>query len=179
MVKIVAVCTGNLCRSPVAALLLRHYLEGVASVSSAGTHALIGEPIPVTLLGLLRADGVDGDHHRARQLSLSDVEEADLVIALAAEHRRRIVREFPRVLRRTFLLDEIARAARANAELDGASLETRLATIPLALEAFRPRLAGAPVLDIPDPYGGSRDAYRHAYDAIAERARAISAWVAD
>jgi len=92
--KILLVCTGNICRSPLAAALLQRALtdrgiEGM-DVSSAGTGAWDGAPVSegAYLVGLER--GLDLSAHRARLLTRELIEEADLVLTMARHHRARV-----------------------------------------------------------------------------------------
>ena len=92
--KILLVCTGNICRSPLAAALLQRALaergiEGI-DVSSAGTGAWDGAPVSegAYLVGLER--GLDLSAHRARLLTRELIEEADLVLTMARHHRARV-----------------------------------------------------------------------------------------
>ncbi len=94
MRKILLVCTGNICRSPIAAALLQRALaerrvEGM-EVASAGTGAWDGAPVSegAYLVGLER--GLDLSSHRARLLTRELVEEADLVLTMARHHRARV-----------------------------------------------------------------------------------------
>ena len=92
--KILLVCTGNICRSPLAAALLQRALtdrgiEGM-DVSSAGTGAWDGAPVSegAYLVGLER--GLDLSAHRARLLTRELIEDADLVLTMARHHRARV-----------------------------------------------------------------------------------------
>jgi len=92
--KILLVCTGNICRSPLAAAWLQRALtergvEGM-DVSSAGTGAWDGAPVSegAYLVGLER--GLDLSAHRARLLTRELIEEADLVLTMARHHRARV-----------------------------------------------------------------------------------------
>src|SRR5881409_2069496 len=92
--RILLVCTGNICRSPLAAALLERALgeraaEGI-TVSSAGTGAWDGAPVSegAYLVGLER--GLDLSSHRARLLTRELVEEADLILTMARHHRARV-----------------------------------------------------------------------------------------
>ncbi|PYO28133.1 MAG: low molecular weight protein arginine phosphatase [Gemmatimonadetes bacterium] len=88
------VCTGNICRSPLAAALLERALSERGSegldVSSAGTGAWDGAPVSegAYLVGLER--GLDLSGHRARLLTRELVEGADLVLTMARHHRARV-----------------------------------------------------------------------------------------
>ncbi|TMG80394.1 MAG: low molecular weight phosphotyrosine protein phosphatase, partial [Betaproteobacteria bacterium] len=87
------VCTGNICRSPLAASLLERALteRGIeVTVSSAGTGAWDGAPASegAYLVGLER--GLDLSGHRARLLTRELVERADLILTMARHHRARV-----------------------------------------------------------------------------------------
>lgn len=183
--RILVVCTGNICRSPVGELLLRavfHELAPEASVevSSAGTHAVVDHPIQRDLAELLRADDVDPDDFRARQLTSAMAVQADLVIVATRAHRELIVRRTPGVLRRTFTIKEFARLALQIEADPPHGVEARLRW----LVAKAPLMRGhnpVPAIqdDIPDPYGGTDADYRAAYlsirDAIVPVARTLLA----
>jgi protein-tyrosine-phosphatase len=91
--NVLFVCTGNICRSPLAAALLVRGLkeQGVeVTVTSAGTGAWDGAPASegAYLVGLER--GLDLSGHRARLLSRDVVEQADLILTMARHHRARV-----------------------------------------------------------------------------------------
>jgi protein-tyrosine phosphatase len=171
------VCTGNICRSPAAALLLREYLGDLATVSSTGTYAMRGHGIPDEMLACLRADGIDGRDHSSSQFTDRAASESDLMIVMAAEHRRFAVAASPAVADRTFLMSEIATAARAGVELAGATAAERLANLPRAVRGFREGLTGRSPADVPDPYGLGQRAYDDSYAMIREAVIDIAKWV--
>ncbi|GIG53792.1 arsenate reductase/protein-tyrosine-phosphatase family protein [Demequina activiva] len=175
--RVLTVCTGNICRSPAAALLLEHYLGELVTTASAGTHALVGHGIPTSMRECLAGAGIDGSHHVAQMLTPAIAREHDIVIAMTAPQRIDIVRQTPGVLRRTFLLDELALAARAQMELAGETPRARLADVPHAIQRFRPQLAVRDVRDIPDPYGGSSALYEEVFEAIASSIEDLRSWI--
>ena len=92
--SVLFVCTGNICRSPLAEVLLRHALgdrgvEGI-DVSSAGTGAWDGAPASegAYLVGV--ESGLDLSSHRARLLTRDLVQDADLILTMARHHRARV-----------------------------------------------------------------------------------------
>jgi protein-tyrosine phosphatase len=146
--RVVAVCTGNIHRSPaLEALLLsraaREGLEEALMVESAGTHAAVGAPADEEIRGLLAARGVNLGDHRARQLRESVVASADLVVALADEHRRWLFHAFPQHLDRVVLLGELAGDGGDVADPIGGGRQAREAMVrrlETMLDAGWPRL---------------------------------------
>ncbi|WP_062311262.1 arsenate reductase/protein-tyrosine-phosphatase family protein [Demequina rhizosphaerae] len=177
MARILTVCTGNICRSPAAELLLDRALGDVASVSSAGTHALVGHGIPGPMLAELAADSLDGTLHEGRLLTEGLMRDADLVVTMTAEHRQLAVRTGPFALKRTFTLAELAASAGTGATLEGSTPADRLADIPRAIAAHRHVLAGYDLDDVPDPFRRDRDAYHDSYSLIRGAVAELAAWV--
>ena len=172
MTSILTVCTGNICRSPAAELLLTEYLGPDAVVSSAGTYAMVGYGIPEEMLMCLDVDGIDGRGHSAQQLTADLARQHDIIICMTAAHRSWAVREAPFALKRTFLLTEIAAAAR-----EGAPLEGGLAGVADAVQGFRVELAGRDLADVPDPYRRGQKLYDESYAMIRSAVNDIAAWV--
>jgi len=85
--NIIVLCTGNICRSPIAEAVLRERLNvpGVA-VSSAGTSALVGEGADPLAVEVSRQYGFDLAPHRARQALPPLLLEADLVLVMTHAH---------------------------------------------------------------------------------------------
>ncbi|MFD4422558.1 low molecular weight phosphatase family protein [Agromyces sp. NPDC058484] len=124
--SILTVCSGNICRSPLAEQLLRVGLAGVdgISVGSAGTIAMVGDGMPAEAQALSERFGAtDAAAHVARQLDEQLIRDADLVLALSREHRRAVVELVPAATRRTFTLREFAHLAASvtDADLDDAA----------------------------------------------------------
>ena len=122
------VCTGNICRSPMAEHLMRAGLTerlgadaGRFVVESAGTWGQGGAPMEGHARSTLAAYGLDGVGFRARELVAQHVAGADLVLGATREHRAAAVVLHPRVAGRTFTLREFARLAGA---VDPAHLPT-------------------------------------------------------
>lgn len=88
MIKVLFVCTGNICRSPTAAGLMRAHvakagLETLIEVDSAGTHAYhAGEPPDRRSVAAARRHQLDIAHLRARQVESRDFDEADLILVM-------------------------------------------------------------------------------------------------
>lgn len=91
MSEILFVCTGNLCRSPMAAGLLQKRLEeqGLEDryrVSSAGVWAVDDKPASSSAIAVMAERGIDISSHVARTVSAEDMAEADLVLVMSQEH---------------------------------------------------------------------------------------------
>ncbi|RUR28317.1 low molecular weight phosphotyrosine protein phosphatase [Vreelandella andesensis] len=100
---ILVVCTGNICRSPVAEALLRQQLPDY-QISSAGLGALEGEPVSPFARQLAEDDGLDVTDHRARQLTATMIQTADLILVMTEGQRRAVGKQAPQALGKTLLL---------------------------------------------------------------------------
>jgi protein-tyrosine phosphatase len=161
--SILAVCTGNVCRSPAVERLLASKLGPTVIVSSAGTHALIGHPISDPMAGLEPAP------FEARRLSEQMLKEADLVLTMTRDQRGLVVELLPAAVRRAFTLREFARLLSA---VDPAALpagppaERLRAAIPLAA-AGRGRQRMSPEEDdVVDPFRLSNAVYAASFAQI-------------
>lgn len=166
-VNILIVCTGNICRSPAAELILRSFALPGVHVESAGTEAIVGSGIDEPMRRLLDGDGIDAAEFRARQFTAEMVERSDIVLAAAKEHRRTILREVPSALRRTFTLLELADLTEL-AERDGPLVSLDRASRLTQLARLRGERRPDAVDDVADPYRRSDVHYREAYLAVAD-----------
>ncbi|WP_284439915.1 arsenate reductase/protein-tyrosine-phosphatase family protein [Cellulomonas wangsupingiae] len=181
--RVLAVCTGNICRSPVVERLLAARLAGGdVHVASAGTHAVVGHPVSAPMVPLVRAAGADAGSFAARRLTAAQVREADLVLTLTREHRSQVVRLVPAAVRRTFTLLELARlvdrvdpdALRAAGATPGA----RVRALPTLVPGVR-QLGDVGPDDVPDPIGGSDAVYRATFDQISAAVEALATALRD
>jgi protein-tyrosine-phosphatase len=150
--NILLVCTGNTCRSPMAAALLAARLGDRCRVQSAGTAALPGEPASEFAVRVMAERGLDLSGHRSRPLVPELVAGADLVLTMTRGHRQAVVHLCPAAADRTFTLREFA----------GCPLHP-----PQGED-----------LDIPDPLGGSEQVYRQVADELARLVDAVAARMA-
>jgi protein-tyrosine phosphatase len=113
--SVLFVCTGNICRSPLAERMLRSRLDASAPirVSSAGTAAVVGMGIDGPSALALRDLGLDGDGHTARQLTAELITSVDLILTAETVHRSAIVRAAPLTFRKTFTMREFGRLGAA------------------------------------------------------------------
>lgn len=165
------VCTGNLCRSPLAEALLRLRLErrGVDGVvvSSAGTMAFGAS---ATAEARVVAEELGGDlgAHRAQRVAPGLVASADLVVGMTADHVIELVHHAPEDAGRIFKLTELGRLTAAEpARTSGESLRAYAER----LGAGRPDkvwVASRTDLDIADPMGETVDAYHLTAERIDE-----------
>ena len=186
---ILTVCTGNICRSPLAEVLLRARLEALGvRLHSAGTHALIGAGMPeeARAVALARdARPADIAAHRGRRLREPMVLESDLVLTMTQEQRGFAVQLVPSRLHRIFPVREFARAAsglpdeeiRRLAATGGSDPRARLGAVIMAIAGRRGSISDDD--DVLDPYRQGAAAYEASAaqldPALAEVERVVRA----
>ncbi|MBK0419464.1 hypothetical protein JD276_10505 [Leucobacter sp. CSA1] len=112
-VAVLTVCTGNICRSPLAEQMLRMRLRDDPrfEIGSAGLHAVVGAPMDPDAATQLRAHGGDPAGLIGEQLADEHADAADLILTMTRGQRDEVVRRHPRAARRTFTLAEFAALA--------------------------------------------------------------------
>lgn len=134
---ILLICTGNICRSPMAVAILQHMLEarGIADITvcSAGTAPWDGAPASEGSYLVSLEHGLDLSSHRARQLTTDIVADAELILGMSAGHVERAIQLGG--AGKTFLLGAYAGEPPEDAE-------------------------------VADPFGGEIEEYRETYDRL-------------
>ena len=180
--RLLHVCTGNICRSPMAERLTRAGLDARLGadaerflVESAGTWGHSGSPMEPHALSTLAAYGVDGRDFRARELVAEHVVAADLVLGATREHRAAAVVLHPRAASRTFTLREFARLAAAvdPAQLPvGDAVERARALVRAAAASRGMAPPNTPRDDdLDDPYQAPASAFAVCADLVASTLR--------
>lgn len=139
IMRILFVCTGNTCRSPMASALLLHEWESrlrsrMLETDSAGLAAAYGERASEHARRVMHRAGIDLGTHLSALLDEERVANASLILVMSRQHRNQLLRLFPAAADKTFLLKEFA------------------------------GIAGNP--DVADPYGGSLEDYRQTYEEL-------------
>jgi protein-tyrosine phosphatase len=176
---ILAVCTGNLCRSPVVEWLLRLGLNSrwpaassALPIASAGTSAAIGQPIPLSFAARLASVGAETSTFAPRQVTREMVAGAELVIAATRAHRATLVEMHPRAVHYTFTMRELARLAAAVPPDDQAPVEPLARLRSFVASAASARGAGMPgdptAEDVRDPFGGNDARYASVWDTLVD-----------
>lgn len=175
MFEILTVCTGNICRSPLAAALLHTRLAPLeVTVGSSGTRGLREAPMTEETVALAMALGVsstDIARHRSRFLIESHLTSPDIIFAMTREHRRDVVELAPSRMRSTFTIREFARLAdsltehqlRAAADAGGSEASARVRAVSAAVASQRGLVlppADPADDDVIDPYGRSWQTYQ-------------------
>lgn len=200
MSAILVVCSGNVCRSPLAAAILRkhHSLDGVA-VQSAGTEAIADQSMCKRAAAMTGFAGV----HRARIVTPELIDDADLILVAAYSHRAAIAQLRPLARRKTFTLTEagpFVRAASSSAawrpQTRRVSLEndmgllvrqmndmrgTGTLAMPKPPFAFFPRRKSGSTspAEIADGHWGSERAHGKTLQEVAAASQSIASGLAD
>lgn len=172
--SILIVCSGNLCRSPLAEAFLRRRLDqrfgsDAPRVRSAGTIAMAGSAATDECVVVAAEHGLDTSRHAAARLEHGLVDRTDLILAMAAEHRDRIASIDPGATARTFTLKELVRLLGDLPPPAGETLAERIGEAH-ELRGRSPRIVGED--DIVDPIGSPIETYR----AVAWE---LSTWIDD
>lgn len=172
------VCTGNLCRSPLAERLGTAYVQealgsyaGAVQLASAGTAAVVGSGMHPHSALVLQGLGGDPTGFRARQLTGVVAAPADLVLAMTRAHRRAVLEAAPRGLSRTFTLREAADLVSglgAKADVPGDDFLGRARTLVQLMADARSRRQARADDDVPDPVGLPLEVHEEVGEAVAE-----------
>jgi len=108
MKTILFLCTGNVCRSPMAEGLFRHAVKGRGEfrIVSAGIGAVDGEPPTHHSVTAMREIGIDICGQRSRALTAELVRSADLILGMTHSHTDTVALLYPTAAEKTFLLRE-------------------------------------------------------------------------
>lgn len=140
MKKILTVCIGNICRSPLAQMLLARELPGT-TVWSAGLGALVGQPADPLSLQVGAANGLDLTDHRAQQVNSWLCQSAELILVMEQAHKTAIEQQYPLVRGKVFRLGEVEKYDIADPYRQPiTAFETAYADIAKGVASWAPRI---------------------------------------
>jgi len=155
--KIMVVCLGNICRSPVAEAMLRRSLPG-RQICSAGLNAMVGQGVESTARELAEQDDLDVSQHKAQQISTDLIQWADLILVMSQQQRQALGAKAPVAMGKIMLLGHWLPAS---------------GTLGSVGEPGKPGAPGATGLDIPDPYQKSREVFEYVHQTMSQ---AVALW---
>ena len=145
--SVLFVCTGNLCRSPMAEGILKDRLArnkgGGIHVSSAGTWGLEGEDAASHAISVCRDRGIDISQHKARRLTEEMIQRVDLVVVMEFDHFHAVLEMCPDADKKTRMLTQFGDGKR---------------------HFYEP---------VPDPYGRSKRQYVKCFEQIEKHMEAL------
>lgn len=166
-VRVLFVCTANICRSAYAEVLSRHLLgeDDSVTVASGGIHGFVDHRIDEHMGAALAERGVDGSAFRSRRLTLDMVDSADLVLTAETKHRQYLLDDRPAAFRRLFTLGQFEQVlAEQPDDLRGRDL------LDAASRGLKP---ARPQDDVVDPYRRGPDAAAAAAEHIDRIVRPV------
>ena len=186
-VRVLLVCTGNICRSPLAEQVLTQQFASLGlatqvSFSSAGTMAMVGEPMHAKSGQSMTELGFEPAAHQARQLTAEMLDAADLVLSATADHRSEVAKTLISANKYSLTMPEFARIAdylasnpEALAHLEPATDLRSKVQLAAKYRGYAPPAKSTE--DIADPWGHGYDSYQAAAKQIATHAQAITNWL--
>ena len=189
--KVVFVCTGNICRSPMAEQMLRQEVTKKklpVTVSSAGVMAMTGDPMTTESANAMANRGFQPEPHVSQDLTADILAEADLVLAMTLDHRSELARIHPRASRYSFTFDEFARLVSYLRENPEFSAEFKKKPKETRGEYLKRAIAEAVLLrgmvptsedprDVTDPYGESIEIYSEVAEHINGMTNVLVDWM--
>ncbi len=106
--RILVVCIGNICRSPMAEGLLKRALPDL-QISSAGLAALVGHGADPIAVQIMAEQGIDIGAHRARLVTEALVRESDLILVMDSQQQQQIATEYPHARGKVYRLGETSK----------------------------------------------------------------------
>lgn len=150
------VCTGNICRSPMAERLFAARIDPALpiTVSSGGTYGLIGWEMDQNSARALREVGGDPSGHEARRIDAAMIKRANLILCADADHVLEVVAVDPQARRRTFTMREFAMFGAGAADVPATTVDDLAERVSFVdgVRSAAPPLPGA-MADIGDPFG--------------------------
>lgn len=107
MARVLFVCTGNTCRSPMAEAILKSKQLPDVEVKSAGVYAPNGADLSVNAKIVLEENGIRHDHHSSA-LTREIIDWANVILTMTGSHKELILSQYPDVAEKTFTLKEFA-----------------------------------------------------------------------
>lgn len=179
--RILLVCTGNICRSPLAERFLQRGLDEIApeqfAVFSAGTNGVVDDMVTPEIARIAARNGVTLEGFRACRLDAAHVRDADLILTMERSQRAAVVQLLPSALRHTFTLREFARILPLVPSEDASSpIERWHSLAALAQRYRRPAPGDGEDDDVVDPIGRSEEVHQTMVEEMVPAILTLLEW---
>ena len=172
--RVLFVCTANICRSPLAAALFAksaHAHDASDALAASGGFLEGGRSVHEHVASILEDKGVDVSQKRSQRLSAEVVDPADLILTMTSEHARGVVSQFPRSIAEVYTLRHFGSVVTPRPRH-----ESTLEWLDSINRSNRRAYLGDDVLlDIPDPIGHPFKAFK----GLANELENTISWILD
>ena len=172
--KVLFICTGNICRSPMGELLLTQFMPDLES-DSAGTRGLVSHEIAPNSKRLLDQHGIDSSSFRAKRVTPQIAQGSDLILCFEHEQRKEIAVIAPTAARKTFLIDDFANMCvycKEQGYMGGNTRQEKLESVIDNASMIRPMIPDTN--NVEDPIGKDFAVYQAAYNEICKALQTIA-----